>query len=200
VNAALRITASAGDEAVYLGLGSNQGDRLSNLRQALFALATHPEIRVTAVSSLYETEYVGPGRQAAYLNACVEIDTSLAPEVLLAVLQATETRLGRLPESHLQPRPIDLDILLHGQRVQHTRDLTLPHSGLRHRAFVLEPLREIAADLVIPDSNETVQAACERIRRSGGPWVRLQLEETLLPAPLLREEEDWRAALAVHCR
>jgi 2-amino-4-hydroxy-6-hydroxymethyldihydropteridine diphosphokinase len=200
VNVALRITSGAGDEAVYLGLGSNQGNRLSNLRRALFALATHPEIQVTAVSSLYETEYVGPGEQSPYLNACVEIDTTLAPEVLLAVLKATETRLGRLPEGHLQPRPIDLDILLFGRQVQTTSYLTLPHPGLRQRAFVLEPLREIAANLVIPDSDETVTAACERIRGSGGPWVHLHQEETLLPAPTPREEEDWRAALAVHCR
>ena len=200
MNAALRLATGAGDAAVYLGLGSNLGDRLSQLRRALFALATHPEIRVTAVSSLYETEYVGPGRQSPYLNACVEIETSLSPEVLLAVLKATETRLGRRPRSHLQPRPIDLDILLYGRLVQKDRYLTLPHPGLSQRAFVLEPLWEIAADLVIPDSDETVAVACERIRSSAGPWVHQLREDTLLPAPLPTGEEDWRATLAVHCR
>ncbi len=200
MNVARRLARPSRGELVYLGLGSNLGDRLAHLRRALFALATHPEIRVTAISSLYETEYSGPGDQPSYLNACVEIETSLPPEVLLAVLQATETRLGRRPQGHLLPRPIDLDILLYGHRTSSDQRLTLPHPGLRHRAFVLEPLCEIAGDVHIPDSDETVATACERIRRVAGPWVHRLQQETLLPAPRAQGEEDWRAALAVHCR
>jgi len=200
VNVALRLALPSREELVYLGLGSNLGDRLVHLRRALFALATHPEIRVTAISSLYETEYLGSGDQPSYLNACVEIETSLPPGVLLAVLKATETRLGRHPQSHRLPRPIDLDILLYGLRTSRDQRLTLPHPGLRHRAFVLEPLREIAAEVQIPDSDETVAAACARIRRAEGPWVHRLRLETLLPAPRAQGEEDWRAALAVHCR
>ncbi len=187
-------------EVAYLGLGGNVGDRLGNLRQALFALLTHPEITVTGFSRVYESEYVGPGRQAPYLNACVEIRTSLPPRVLLAVLKGTEARLGRRPDSHRQPRPIDLDILLYGRRRCGAADLVLPHPELRRRAFVLEPLQELAPDLPLPDSTETVAAACARIRREGGPWVQLQEEEELLPTPDTGREEDWRAALAVHCR
>ncbi len=129
-------------EVVYLGLGTNLGDRVDHLEQALFALATHPEIEVTAVSRVYETEYVGPGSQDPYLNACVELRTRLRPLVLLAVLKGTEQRQGRQPGGHMQPRPIDLDILMYGKRVMTGPGLTLPHLMIRERAFVLEPLTD----------------------------------------------------------
>jgi 2-amino-4-hydroxy-6-hydroxymethyldihydropteridine diphosphokinase len=185
---------------VYLGLGSNLGNRLDQLRQAIFALATHPEISVTAVSRIYESAYVGPGVQPPYLNGCVEIETPLPPEVLLTVLKGTEARQGRRPGSHLQPRTIDLDILLYGQRSCRGHCLTLPHPGLRQRAFVLEPLRDIAPDLRIPDSTETVASACARIRREEGPWVHAYRDDSLLPGLWQQGKEDWRAALAVHSR
>jgi 2-amino-4-hydroxy-6-hydroxymethyldihydropteridine diphosphokinase len=133
-------------ESVSIGLGSNQGDRLDHLRRALFALLTHPEIRVHAVSPVYETEYVGPGRQADYLNACVEVKTRLAPKVLLSVLKGTEQRLGRAPGGHLRPRIIDLDILLYDQRVISTAVLVVPHPLMHERWFVLRPLAEFAFD------------------------------------------------------
>ena len=129
--------------SVAIGLGSNQGDRLDHLRRALFALLTHPEIRVQTVSPVYETEYVGPGRQVDYLNACVELKTRLAPKVLLSVLQGTEQRLGRAPGGHMRPRIIDLDILLYGDRVVADGALTVPHPRLVERAFVLAPLADL---------------------------------------------------------
>ncbi len=165
--------AAGGIEAVYLGLGSNQGDRLGHLRDAVAALARHPALEVTAVSPVYETEYVGPGEpQDLYLNACLALRTALAPAALLALLQELEARHGRLPGGHLRPRPLDLDILCHGDRIVDEPHLTLPHPRLRERAFVLAPLREIAPDLRLPDSGETVAAACARIRARGGPAVR----------------------------
>lgn len=187
-------------ESVSIGLGSNQGDRLDHLRRALFALLTHPEIRVQAVSPVYETEYVGPGRQADYLNACVEVKTRLAPKVLLSVLKGTEQRLGRAPGGHLRPRIIDLDILLYGDRVATDRILTLPHPRLPERAFVLAPLADLAPERKLPDSGETVATVCARILARGGPWIRVRAEHPLLPQEAGDGEEAWRASLALHCR
>jgi len=167
-------------QTAYLGLGSNQGDRLAHLRAALFALGRHPEIEVTGVSPVFESEYVGPGAQDPYLNACAAIRTTLAPPVLLAVLKGMEARHGRQPEGHLRPRPLDLDILVYGERTDVDPALTLPHPRLRERAFVLLPLREIAAGARLPDSGETVADLCARIRGRGGPWVR-RLADGLLP-------------------
>jgi len=159
-------------ERVMIGLGTNLGDRLAQLQRALLALETHPEIRVLAVSRVYETEFVGDGTQDPYFNACVEIETELAPLVLLAVLKAAEQREGRQPGGHMLPRPIDLDILLFGDKILVAKKLCVPHKGMRDRAFVLEPLQEIAPQYVFPDSGETIAEACAKIRRKSGPWIR----------------------------
>ena len=187
-------------EVVYLSLGTNQGDRVAHLEQALFALATHPEIQVSAVSRVYETEYVGPGRQDPYLNACVELRTCLEPGVLLAVLKGTEQRQGRRPESHLLPRPNDLDILMYGNRVMAGPGLTIPHQQMRERAFVMEPLAELAPRKKFPDSGETIASVCAKIRRKSGPWVEPQSDLDLNKTLPDNNKEGWRAALAVHCR
>ena len=192
----------AGDfsQVAYLGLGGNVGHRDRHLSRALFALATHPEISVTRVSRLYESQYVGPGSQADFLNACVRINTRLAPRVLLAVLKSLEQRHGREMAGHMRPRPLDLDILLMDGIIAFDPDLTLPHPRLRERLFVLAPLAEIAPDLEFPDSCETVAAACAKIRRKAGPWVRPWSERSGWPARGRETQEDWRAALAIHCR
>ncbi len=184
----------------YIGLGSNRGERIDHLRRALFSFLTHPEIRIQAVSPVYETEYVGPGSQEPYLNACVAAETRLAPRVLLAVLKSTEERLGRPTGGHLQPRTIDLDVLLYGDRIAADGQLIVPHPRLRERAFVLAPLADIAPRLRLPDCEETVAAAYAKIRRRSGPWIRLRSEHPLLPEGPAGGEEAWRAALALHCR
>jgi 2-amino-4-hydroxy-6-hydroxymethyldihydropteridine diphosphokinase len=172
----------AGQEVVYLGLGTNLGDRARHLAHALFALATHPELEVTAVSRIYETEFVGPGVQDPYLNACVCLRTRLAPRVLLAVLKGAEQRQGRSGAGHLQPRTIDLDILLYGDRVMSGSGLDIPHPQIRRRAFVLEPLAELAAEVRFPDSGETISGACAKIRRKPGPWVQVRADLELSSA------------------
>jgi 2-amino-4-hydroxy-6-hydroxymethyldihydropteridine diphosphokinase len=198
---AAHLASPRGPEVVYLGLGGNVGDRLGCLRQGLYALLTHPEIRVDAFSRIWESEYIGPGSQEPYLNACCRLRTALAPAALLAVLKGVEQRLGRAPDTHLQPRPLDLDILLFGDRRGHDPQLTLPHPRLAERGFVLAPLAELAPDAILPDSGETIAAAWARIqRREAGPWLRPWPEGFLDPAAPAAGEEDWRAALAVHCR
>ncbi len=193
---------------LWLGLGSNMGDRLGNLRRAVFALEVHPELEVLRGSRVYETDYVGPGSQQMYLNACLEVATCLEPLVLLAVLKGIEERLGRMPGGHMLPRPIDLDILLWQGRISQDARLTIPHPRARQRRFVLEPLAELAPQEIFPDSGETIRQACAKIRRKSGATVRLLapddgVEVRLLPGGCGSGEptrEEWRAALAVHSR
>jgi 2-amino-4-hydroxy-6-hydroxymethyldihydropteridine diphosphokinase len=128
---------------VFVGLGSNQGDRRRALAQAVRSIRRWPEVTVVAVSSLYETAYVGPGDQPAYLNACVELRTSVAPARLLQWGQALERDAGRAPDGHLRPRPLDVDLLLYGRDQVCDEDLVVPHPRLAARRFVLEPLAEL---------------------------------------------------------
>jgi len=130
---------------VYLGLGSNMGDRRRNLEAALDALRAHPQIAVTAVSSFLETDPVGgPPGQGKFLNAAAKIETDLSPEALLEELKRVERALGRREGPRWGPREIDLDILLCGNTILDTEALTIPHPRMRERRFVLEPLAEIA--------------------------------------------------------
>ena len=111
-----------------------------------------------------------------------------------------EQRLGRAPDTHQQPRVIDLDILLFGHRRGGDDLLTLPHPRLAGRAFVLGPLAEVAPDVELPDSRETAAAAWARIRDEDGPWLRPVTEPVVTWDAATGSEEEWRAALAVHCR
>lgn len=135
---------------VYVGLGSNMGDRASHLTDACATLHQHPAITVQAVSSLYRTAPVGFTAQAWFLNAVACLHTTLSPPALLSVTQATERRLGRVATFHWGPRVIDIDILLYDALQLHTPFLTIPHAALQERAFVLIPLHELAPDLQLP--------------------------------------------------
>jgi 2-amino-4-hydroxy-6-hydroxymethyldihydropteridine diphosphokinase len=139
----------------YLGLGSNEGDRLANLRAARDALVREG-VRVVASSSVYETEPQGEVTdQADFLNACLEIDTDLAPHELLAACKRVERELGREPGGPRHgPRPIDVDVLLLGDLEQSSDGLALPHPEIRSRRFVLEPLLELDPELRLPDGND----------------------------------------------
>lgn len=158
---------------VFLGLGSNQGDRLAALRSAATAVAALPGTELVRRSRVWETEHVGQDVQDPYLNACLEVRTNLEPLALLEALKGIEAVAGRLPGGHRRPRPIDLDILLYGDLVQEGDRLRVPHPELSRRAFVLEPLAEIAEGFACPESGETIGTLCAKIRRKGGPWVRL---------------------------
>lgn len=133
---------------VYLGLGSNLGDREANLRAALEAL--RPAVNVERVSSIYETEPVGYLEQPLFLNMVCCGTTALDPFELLRAIKKIEAGLGRVPSFRNGPRLIDIDILLYDDRVIATSDLVIPHPRMMERAFVLVPLLEIAPELVHP--------------------------------------------------
>jgi len=133
----------------WVGLGANLGDPRATLAAALDALAALPGTRLAAQSSIWRSAPV-EARGPDFLNAVAALDTTLDPPDLLAALQAIEARHGRERPYHHAPRTLDLDLLLHGDNVLHTPALTLPHPRLHLRAFVLEPLAELAPGLVLP--------------------------------------------------
>lgn len=132
----------------YIGLGSNLGDRLDNLRRAVVALDSG-DISVRKVSSVYETDPVGPP-QPDFLNAVCEVETKLSAPALLKGLKSIEVGLGRKARERRGPREIDLDLLLYGNEVINDPDLKVPHQELTKRTFVLVPLLEVAPDLRLP--------------------------------------------------
>jgi 2-amino-4-hydroxy-6-hydroxymethyldihydropteridine diphosphokinase len=136
-------------ERVFVGLGANLGDAAATLRQALRELDGLPGTRLVAASSLYRSAPVGaPGPD--YVNAVAELATSLGPLPLLRALQGIETMHGRQRPCPNAPRTLDLDLLLYGQRVIDEPTLAVPHPRLHSRAFVLEPLAELAPGLEHP--------------------------------------------------
>lgn len=143
----------------YLGLGANIGDRREQLRRAVDALAEHG-VEVEAVSSAYETEPVGEiADQPDFLNAAARIRTGLEPEALLDLCKAIEAELGRVFGGPRHgPRAIDIDLLLLGDLELATDRLTLPHSQVTSRRFVIAPLLELDPELMLPDG--TALASC----------------------------------------
>lgn len=143
-----------------LSLGSNEGDRLAYLRDAVCALSQAKELRITGLSPIYETEPVGvkPEYQdMPYLNAAVIIETSVSPQELSRVIHDIENRQGRIrTDDRYAPRTIDIDILYAGKTVCAKPDLTLPHPRWAQRRFVLQPLADLRPDLHIPGSTQTV--------------------------------------------
>ena len=127
---------------VFLALGSNMGDRPEFLRQALTALAPH--VDVSHQSSVYESEPMYVGEQPHFLNMVVRGETELQPMELLTHTQAIERSLGRSPETHNKPRPIDIDIVFYGDLVLNSPELSIPHPRMHERPFVIVPLAEIA--------------------------------------------------------
>ena len=147
---------------VFLGLGANTGDREKQLRAALLLLAAR--CRIVAVSSLYRSAAVVPEGEAPgpdYLNAVCEIETDLAPAGLLAFAKEIEHAIGRRPSARWAARPIDIDLLLYGDEVIATPDLTLPHPRIAERNFVLVPLAELAPDAVVAGIGRTAAELAE---------------------------------------
>jgi 2-amino-4-hydroxy-6-hydroxymethyldihydropteridine diphosphokinase len=136
----------------YVGVGANLGDRERTIREALAALDARPGVAVVAVSTLRETDPVGYLDQPRFLNGAAALETDLDPRALLEALLAVERALGRVRGSgpRYGPRPIDLDLLLHGDAVLDEPGLVLPHPRLHERLFALEPLAELDPGLVVP--------------------------------------------------
>lgn len=135
----------------YIGLGANLDEPVTQLRTALRELALLPASRLVAVSPLYRNPPMGPQDQPDYVNAVAALETELAPEALLDALQDIENRQGRVRLQRWGARTLDLDILLYGSAQIQTPRLTVPHPGVKERAFVVQPLADIAPDLHFPD-------------------------------------------------
>ncbi len=153
------------DPIVYLGLGTNLGDRLANLKNAAGALP--PRVIVLRSSSIYETEPWGFRQQPDFLNQVLEVNTSLDPARLLAYLKRIERKLGRQPSFHYGPRLIDIDILFYGDQVIEQPDLVIPHPRLAERAFMLVPMAELAPALRHPIRGLTVQEMLAQVETTG---------------------------------
>jgi 2-amino-4-hydroxy-6-hydroxymethyldihydropteridine diphosphokinase len=151
-------------ETVYIGFGSNVGDRVDFCDRAVTLLSLLPHSQVTGVSLLYETEPVkdkaDPG-EGWFLNGVVQLETNIAPRSLLELLREIERSLGRDEEFRSGPRTIDLDILFYGERVIDEPGLTVPHPRLHQRRFVLMPLSELAPLLVHPTRFRSVNQMLE---------------------------------------
>ena len=149
---------------IYLALGSNLGNRLENLNEAIAALS--PQMTVKAKSHVYETPPWGYEDQPLFLNQALKAQTYLAPEPLIKHIKRLEVALGRKESFRNGPRLIDIDLLFYDDLVLNTPTLTIPHPRLHERGFVLLPLMDIAPDLVHPVTQKTVRdmlASCNLV-------------------------------------
>ncbi|MBI2094004.1 MAG: 2-amino-4-hydroxy-6-hydroxymethyldihydropteridine diphosphokinase [Candidatus Omnitrophica bacterium] len=170
----------------FIGIGSNEGDRLDLISRAIGKIASHPQVQVVAIAPIIETDPLpgpppeitphqdssdeitkkaGPGPpQGPYLNTVIQTEVTLQPLDLLGYLQGIERALGRLPsKQRWGPRPIDLDILLYEDRIIHEPNLEVPHPRLHERFFVLQPLAQLAPSVVHPLMKETVASLLSRL-------------------------------------
>jgi 2-amino-4-hydroxy-6-hydroxymethyldihydropteridine diphosphokinase len=159
-------------ETAYVALGSNLGAREQHLSAALAALRATAGIRNLVVSHAYETRPVGPGTQGCYLNAVARLETTLSPRALLERLLAIERTEGRErgPRRDL-PRSLDLDLLLYGDLRVDELGLVVPHPRLHERGFVLEPLSELAPELVHPALGARVDLLAAQVRNPSLVWL-----------------------------
>ena len=141
--------------AIYLGLGSNLGDRRLNLSKALQML--EPAVHVEAVSALYESPPQPPAPPPSYYNAACRVTTELSARELMRYTQGIQTALGRTDTTHWAPRPIDIDILLYDDERIDEPGLVVPHPRIAQRAFVLQPLLDLDPGLVYPVTGERIE-------------------------------------------
>ncbi len=140
-----------------IGLGTNLGDRLANLKRSLDLFFQLPGVQLEACSNIYETKPVGGPEQGSFLNACISVKSKLAPVELLQAMLAIEHKMKRARAVRWGPRIIDLDLLVYEEITVNTPVLQLPHPRLKERDFVLIPLADIVPQLIIPGVNQTVE-------------------------------------------
>ncbi len=145
---------------VYLGVGTNQGDREKNLKTALRILQEDDNIYISKVSSVYESEPVGYEKQPDFLNCVICVRTDLSPQNVLLKAKEVEKRMGREKSFRWGPRKIDIDILLYGQELVDKEDLKIPHPEMKKRGFVLIPLHEIEPKLTLPGGEKIEDLMC----------------------------------------
>lgn len=150
---------------VYLGLGSNLGNRQENLDKALELLKQR--MNIDKISSIYDTEPLGNADQPRFLNIVCEVSTRLTPEGLLSLAKGIESKMGRHNKTG-EPRPIDIDILLYGDMILDTPDLVIPHPRMAERAFVLVPLNEIAPNLIYPGGGKKIKEMRKAVKEVQG--------------------------------
>ena len=150
------LTIQRGWHQVYLGIGSNLGDKEANLRRAIQLLGEDPDTKVVRTSSFYVTEPVGGVEQDDFLNGALEIETLRNPEQLLELIGTIEKDLKRVRTVHWGPRTIDVDILLYDREIYQSDTLMIPHVEMVNRDFVLEPLHEIAPYAWHPVQKKTI--------------------------------------------
>jgi 2-amino-4-hydroxy-6-hydroxymethyldihydropteridine pyrophosphokinase len=134
----------------YIGLGSNLNSPKQQIKDALIALNATQDVKVVALSSLYQSKPINDSEQPDYINAVCQVDTHLTALELLYVCQAIETKQHRVREKKWGARTIDLDIILYGVQVVASKQLIIPHPEMMNRAFVLVPLSELESDLKVP--------------------------------------------------
>lgn len=157
--------------AAYIGIGSNLGDKISNCRCAIEEMGHLPGCHVAACSSLYKTEPEGVTGQGWYINCVSQLATDLSPTQLIKALLSIEHAMGRRRRKRWEARIIDLDILLFGQEVIRSHDVMIPHPLLHQRRFVLEPLAQLAPELIHPVLKTTIRQLLHGLPR--GPLVEL---------------------------
>jgi 2-amino-4-hydroxy-6-hydroxymethyldihydropteridine diphosphokinase len=161
---------------VFVGVGSNLGDREFLIRKAVESMRDLPRTLVVRVSSLYDTDPVGEVDQPAFLNAVVWLETTLEPRELLWQMLLIEKRMGRVRSQRWGPRPIDLDLLFYGEETVDEPDLKIPHPEAERRAFVLMPLLELDPEFVHPTTGEAIKKILKHlppnppVRKGGRFW------------------------------
>lgn len=155
---------------VFIGVGSNEGDRQAMLDLARETMNHLPKTRLVGWSNIYETDAVGPIPQGKYLNAAAELVTQLSPTELLNALERIEQEAGRPPlDRRIKwgPRTLDLDILLFGDLVVRQQNLVIPHPLMHERYFVLKPLADLAPGAAHPQLEMTVDELLQDVCQSG---------------------------------